>query len=221
MPIPVNESSIERSLLRDDVFHRLRDAIVDGSFEPGEQLRDLELAQWLGVSRTPVREALLRLAEVGLVVARPGRSTVVGDLDVAGVRDAREVVAGMHAVAVRQAVDRLTEADLDEMRAANARFAAAIRAGDLEAAHRADQELHGVPLRVAGNRAIAAVLEQYTPVLRRAENLRYATRAGLRSIEVHDALIERCAAGDALQASVVTYDTWHTLTDEPRSRPEG
>lgn len=221
MPIPADESSIERSLLRDDVFHRLRDAIVDGSFAPGEQLRDVELAQWLGVSRTPVREALLRLGEVGLVVARPGRSTVVSDLDVAGVRDAREVVAGMHAVAVRQAVGRLSEADLDEMRAANARFAAAIRAGDLEAAHQADQELHGVPLRVAGNRAIAAVLEQYTPVLRRAENLRYATRAGLRSIEVHDALIARCAAGDALQASAVTYDTWHTLTDEPRSRDEG
>ena len=51
------------------------DAIVDGTFAPGEQLRDLELAGWLGVSRTPVREALLRLAEAGLVVAEPGRST--------------------------------------------------------------------------------------------------------------------------------------------------
>ena len=81
MPIPQESPVIRRSLLRDDVFGRLRDAIVDGTFAPGEQLRDLELATWLGVSRTPVREALLRLAEAGLVVARPGRSTVVTPLD--------------------------------------------------------------------------------------------------------------------------------------------
>ena len=100
MPIPQESPVVRRSLLRDDVFGRLRDAIVDGTFAPGEQLRDLELASWLGVSRTPVREALLRLAEAGLVVARPGRSTVVSPLDLRAVRDARDVVAAMHEVAV-------------------------------------------------------------------------------------------------------------------------
>ena len=54
MPIPVSNAAIDRSLLRDDVFRRLRDAITDGTLAPGEQLRDLELAAWLGVSRTPV-----------------------------------------------------------------------------------------------------------------------------------------------------------------------
>ena len=63
MPIPMTDgsSALKRGLLRDDVYTRLRDAIVDGTFAPGEQLRDLDLAQWLGVSRTPVREALMRL----------------------------------------------------------------------------------------------------------------------------------------------------------------
>jgi len=55
MPIPAG-APLSRSLLRDDVYVRLRDAIVDGTFTPGEQLRDGDLAQWLGVSRTPVRE---------------------------------------------------------------------------------------------------------------------------------------------------------------------
>ena len=80
MPIPAGVP-LPRSLLRDDVYVRLRDAIVDGRFTPGEQLRDGDLAQWLGVSRTPVREALLRLAQAGLVVAAPGRSTTVSTLD--------------------------------------------------------------------------------------------------------------------------------------------
>src|SRR5918995_4693948 len=68
MPIPaVDSPSLARSLLRDDVYARLRDAIVDGTLLPGERLRDLDLAAWLGVSRTPVREALLRLGQAGLV----------------------------------------------------------------------------------------------------------------------------------------------------------
>lgn len=213
MPIPSAESAITRSLLRDDVFRRLRDGIVDGSFAPGEQLRDGELAAWLGVSRTPVREALLRLADVGLVVTSPGRSTVVSDLDVDRVREVRDVVAGMHAVAVRQAVERLTAADLEEMRAAHDDFAAAVRRGDLDAAHEADRRLHGIPVRVAGNGAVATVLEQYTPVLRRAESVRYVEDGGVRTIQVHADLIDRCAAGDALGASVLTYDTWHSLAD--------
>ena len=77
MPLPVAHAPLARGLLRDDVYRRLREAIVDGTLAPGEQLRDGELATWLGVSRTPVREALLRLQQAGLVTATPGRSTTV------------------------------------------------------------------------------------------------------------------------------------------------
>ena len=77
MPIPSDTARVGRSLLRDDVYSRIRDAIVDGTFAPGEQLKDGELAEWLGVSRTPIREAFLSLASSGLVVSVPGRSTTV------------------------------------------------------------------------------------------------------------------------------------------------
>jgi DNA-binding GntR family transcriptional regulator len=211
MPIPENAPAIDRRLLRDDVYGRLRDAIVDGSLAPGEQLRDGELAAWLGVSRTPVREALLRLAEAGLVVAQPGRSTTVSSLDLRDVRDARDVVAAMHELAVREAVGSLTPADLEGMREANRRFRAAIEQGDVEAAVRADDELHGIPVAVASNRALAAVLDQFTPVLRRAERLRFSSLGGRASLARHDELIRLCAAGDADQAAAVAFDTWHSL----------
>jgi DNA-binding GntR family transcriptional regulator len=211
MPIPENAPAIDRRLLRDDVYGRLRDAIVDGSLAPGEQLRDGELATWLGVSRTPVREALLRLAEAGLVVAQPGRSTTVSSLDLRDVRDARDVVAAMHELAVREAVGSLTPADLEGMREANRRFRAAIEQGDVEAAVRADDELHGIPVAVASNRALAAVLDQFTPVLRRAERLRFSSLGGRASLARHDELIRLCAAGDADQAAAVAFDTWHSL----------
>jgi len=211
MPIPADAPAIDRRLLRDDVYGRLRDAIVDGTFAPGEQLRDLELAEWLGVSRTPVREALLRLAEAGLVVTRPGRSTTVSSLDERAVRDARDVVAAMHEVAVREAVGLLTAADLATMREANRRFGSAIEEGDVDAALRADDELHGVLVAVAANRALTAVLDQFTPVVRRAERLRFSSVDGRASLERHDNLIRLCAAGDAEGAAAVAFDTFHSL----------
>jgi DNA-binding GntR family transcriptional regulator len=211
MPIPLNAPAIDRRLLRDDVYQRLRDAIVDGSLAPGEQLRDAELAAWLGVSRTPVREALLRLAEAGLVIAQPGRSTTVSPLNVRDVREARDVVAAMHELAVREAVGSLTEAHLDAMRQAGDRFRAAIEKGDVEAALRADDELHGIPVTVAANRALTSVLDQFTPVVRRAERLRFSSLGGRTSLARHDDLIRLCAAGDAEQAAAISFDTWRTL----------
>ncbi|HXH81082.1 GntR family transcriptional regulator [Nocardioides sp.] len=210
MPIPLDEPRIDRSLLRDGVYVRLRDAIVEGSLTPGEQLRDLEIADWLGVSRTPVREALLRLGETGLVIARPGRSTVVSQIDVRAVREARDVVAAMHELAVRAAVATLTTRDLDRMRAANDRFRQALAAGDVTAALSADDELHGIPVSVADNTAIAAVLAQFTPVVRRAELLRFATTGGDSAV-LHDQLITHCQDGDTDAAAQVAFDTWHSL----------
>ncbi|GAA0583557.1 GntR family transcriptional regulator [Kribbella sandramycini] len=199
-------------MLRDDVYRRLRDAIVDGSLMPGEQLRDVELAEWLGVSRTPVREALLRLGEAGLVHAQPGRSTTVSALNARDLREACEVVASMHQLAVRAAVGNLTEANLETMRQANDRFRAALDAGDVEAALRADDELHDVPVLVAANRALTTVLEQFSPVVRRAERLRFSSLSGRASIARHDELIRLCAAGDVDGAAEVAFGTWRTLS---------
>lgn len=208
MPIPQQSPGVDRSLLRDDVFRRLRDAIVDGTLEPGEQLRDAELAEWLGVSRTPVREALLRLGASGLVVAKPGRSTTVSTIDAKAVRDARDVVAAMHLLAVQGAA--LDHAHLERMRDANQRFADALDAGDIAAAMDADEAFHRVPVAALGNAAMESVLDQFGPVVRRAERLRF-TEHGRESLERHERLIALLAAGDTAGASDLTFETWHTL----------
>jgi DNA-binding GntR family transcriptional regulator len=213
MPIPADASTFDRSLLRDDVFKRLRDAIVDGTFAPGEQLKDGELAQWLGVSRTPVREALLRLGMSGLVVALPGRSTTVSVIDARAVGEARDVIAAMHESAVREVTGRLSDDDLNAMREANRRFAEAVASGDVDAALDADEELHRIPVTALGNRALETVLDQFDPLVRRAERLRFG-RDGHASVEQHERLIELLAAGDARQAASVAFDIWHSLPAE-------
>ena len=211
MPVPAFAPSASRALLRDDVYRRVRDAIVDGTLAPGEQLRDQELAAWLGVSRTPVREALLRLQQAGLVAALPGRSTTVASMDTRAARDAQKVVASMHELAVREAVGQLTADDLARMRDANSRFATALKAGDADAALEADDELHGIPVAAAGNAALAAVLDQFTPVLRRVERLRFGSLSGRGSVALHARLIDLCEAGERDAAAEVSHETWQAL----------
>jgi DNA-binding GntR family transcriptional regulator len=210
MPIPPDSPAVDRSLLRDDVFRRLRDAIVDGTFQPGEQLKDGEIAQWLGVSRTPVREALLRLGTSGLVESLPGRSTTVSMIDAKAVRDARDVIAAMHALAVRETAGRLSDVQLDAMRAANLRFAEAVASGDVGAALEADDDLHRIPVAALGNRALEEALDHLGPLVRRAERLRF-TGDGQASIALHDELIALLAAGDADGASTAAFDIWRSL----------
>jgi DNA-binding GntR family transcriptional regulator len=67
MPVPQQRDAVDRHLLRDNAYTMLCEAIVDGTLQPGEPLHDEELCGWLGLSRTPLRDALSRLAEDGLV----------------------------------------------------------------------------------------------------------------------------------------------------------
>src|SRR3712207_8400695 len=120
---------VSRVLLRDVALERIRAAIVSGDFEPGAVVKDAELAARLGLSVAPVRAALARLADEGLVEAKPQSHTRVTPLVPGQVHDAAVVVRSMHEVAVREAVPRLTADDLGAMRAANDRFAAALDAG--------------------------------------------------------------------------------------------
>jgi DNA-binding GntR family transcriptional regulator len=222
MPVP-DVVTPPRPLLRDEVRERLRDAIVDGTLAPDEQLRDAELAVWLGVSRTPVREALLELSRSGLVRALPGRSTVVAPLDAASVRDAQAVVAAMHRLAVEGAVGSMTPHDLERMRTANERFGAALRTGDADAALAADADFHAVAIDVCGNTAVRAVIAQYEPVLHRAERLRFASHEGRDSVDRHLRLIGLCTAGDVAGAAELAEQTWRSLTIDPapkHHRPE-
>ncbi|WP_328684084.1 GntR family transcriptional regulator [Streptomyces sp. NBC_00343] len=204
---------VPRTLLRDRAYEAIRDAIVAGDIEPGAVVRDADLAERLGLSRAPVREAFSRLVEEGLLESKPQSYTRVTPVVAAEVRDAAAVVGAMHELVTRVAVPLLRDTDVDVMRAANDRFAAAVAAGDVDAALRADDELHDVPVRVSGNRAAAATIARYTPLIRRLERRRFGEGGSCRSAGLHERLIEACAEGDTDAAVRVTADIWHTLAD--------
>ncbi|PNG19116.1 GntR family transcriptional regulator [Streptomyces cahuitamycinicus] len=202
---------VPRTLLRDRAYEAIRDAIVAGEIEPGALVRDADLAERLGLSRAPVREAFSRLVDEGLLESKPQSYTRVTPLVAADVRDAAAVVGALHELVTRVAVPRLAAAHITEMHAANDRFASAVRTGDVDAALRADDELHDVLVRVSGNRAAAATVARYTPLIRRLERRRFEQGGSCRSAGLHERLIEACAAGDTTEAVLVTAEIWRGL----------
>ncbi|QNP73409.1 GntR family transcriptional regulator [Streptomyces roseirectus] len=204
---------VGRTLLRDRACDAIRDAIVSGEIEPGAIVRDIDLAERLGLSRAPVREAFARLVEEGLLESKPQSYTRVTPVVASEVRDAAAVVGAMHELAVRVAVTRLTPADIATMRAANERFADAVVAGDVDAALLADDELHDVLVRVSGNRAAAKTVARYTPLIRRLERRRFGEGGNCLSAGLHERLIDACEAGDVAGAVRVTAEIWRGLEE--------
>ncbi|GAX50489.1 GntR family transcriptional regulator [Streptomyces olivochromogenes] len=204
---------MRRTLLRDRAYEAIRDAIVAGELAPGAVVRDAGLAELLGLSRAPVREAFSRLVDEGLLESKPQSYTRVTPLVTADVRDAAAVVGAMHELAARAAVPRLEAPHIEVMREANVRFADAVRAGDVDAALTADDELHDVLVRVSGNRAAAATVARYTPLIRRLERRRFGEGGNCRSAGLHDELIDACAERDVAAAVRVTAEIWGALED--------
>lgn len=111
MPIPTSESeSGPRRLLRDVVFDKMLAAIVDGTLEPGERLNDDQLVKWLGVSRTPVREAIAQLHSYGLVEIEANRYTRVAERDESVYAEAAQLLEGLHDLGRKLAADNLDTA---------------------------------------------------------------------------------------------------------------
>lgn len=202
---------LPRTSLREQVYAMLLDAIVSGELAPGLRLRDSELAMELRVSRTPVREALQRLEDEGLVQAFPGALTRVAPLDASDAREAVPVIAALHAVATRTAVPRLTPADLTALRQANAAFAAALAADDTLAALAGDDDLHDLFLRVAGNGELQRTLDRLMPRVRRLELARFRSLQGRASVRQHEAIIAAAEQGEARRAAELVEENWLSL----------
>lgn len=200
--------------LRERVYNVVRDAIVSADLAPGARVRDQELAERLGVSRTPVREALQRLEDEGLIETSPRASTRVAPLDAGAARAAFPVVAVLHALATRHGVPRLRPQDIARMRAANKRLARLIASPDPQRvlqAIQADDDFHAVLLDAAGNREIISALERVMPKVRRLEYAQFGSLAGRKSVQQHEAILAACERGAALEAAALVEENWLSL----------
>jgi DNA-binding GntR family transcriptional regulator len=155
--------------LCDDAYAQLRDWIIDGTLAPGESLRDEALAEALGMSRTPVRDALQRLENEGLVVTSSTRRTSVSPVTLKQARDIYPITKTLEAMALRLALPQMDAAALDAMRTANVALAAALAAGNAATATLADEAVHGALIARCGNDELQALLADLKAKVRRLE----------------------------------------------------
>lgn len=202
---------IPRESLRERVHRVLQAAIVSGELKPLERLRDQEVATQLGVSRTPVREALRRLQDAGLVEAVPGALTRVTPLDSRKAREAFPVAAVLHGLATRLSVGLITQTQLCAMEEANAALWSAIEAGNTPGAIQADDQFHGVMVEVSGNREIMAALERVMPMVRRLEYAQFGSTAGRQSCRQHAEILVALRQGQWQRAATLVEENWLSL----------
>lgn len=137
--------------LRDVVFETLRAAILKGDFKPGERLMEQQLAEKLGVSRTPIREAIRMLEQEGLAVTTPRKGAEVAKMTLKGMEDVLEIRSVLDDLAVRLAADRITEEQLEELRREKDRFEVATASGDVKTLAEADVRFHDIIYEATSN----------------------------------------------------------------------
>ena len=167
--------------LRDVVFKTLRQAILKGELEPGERLMEIQLAERLGVSRTPIREAIRKLELEGLVLMIPRRGAEVAKISEKNLRDVLEVRRSLEELAIDLACQRIQEEELETLREAQKEFAAAEAAGDAMEIAQTDEKFHEIIYSGTGNQKLMQILSNLREQMYRYR-LEYIKDANKRQI---------------------------------------
>lgn len=144
--------------LRDVVFNTLRNAILKGELEPGEKLMEKKLAEKLGVSRTPIREAIRKLELEGLVVMTPRKSAEVARITKEDLTDVLEVRRVLESLAIDLACRNITNEILAELEDNLVRFKAAVKNNDITEIATTDVEFHETIYKSTGNKRLIQIL---------------------------------------------------------------
>ena len=144
--------------LRDIVFNSLRKAILKGELTPGERLMEKQLAEKMGVSRTPIREAIRKLELEGLVIMVPRKGAEVAMITEQDITDVLEVRAALESLAVKMACSRMQQQDVNDMLAVNDAFMGAARRKDVETVIKKDVEFHDTIYKATNNKKLIAMI---------------------------------------------------------------
>lgn len=144
--------------LRDVVFNTLREAILKGELAPGERLMEIQLAERLGVSRTPIREAIRKLELEGLVLMIPRKGAEVAKISEKSLRDVLEVRRSLEELAIELACQRMDEEEIARLGRIQREFAEAIEDGDAMRIAESDEAYHNIIYQGTGNVRLVQIL---------------------------------------------------------------
>ena len=170
--------------LRDVVFNTLRQAILTGELKPGVRLMEIHLANRLGVSRTPIREAIRKLELEGLVTMIPRRGAEVAQITEKSMNDVLEVRRALDALCVELACDRITKEELESLKRACDNFELAVKTKDVKKIAQADVALHDIIVQATGNSRLIQLVNNLSEQM-----YRYRFEY-IKDISQHERLVE-------------------------------
>ena len=199
--------------LRDVVFQTLREAILKGDLKPGERLMELQLASKLGVSRTPIREAIRMLELEGLAVTMPRKGAEVARMTEKDMEDVLQIRKALDELAVGLACDNMTEESLEQIYVALKNFEESTRSRDVKKIAQADVEFHDTIYQAADNPKLVNMLNNLREQMYRyrVEYLKNDT-VYPRLIEEHEKIYEGLKRKD--KETVVEIVSHHVMIQE-------
>lgn len=190
--------TIPRTALHEQVANRLRQMLVESRIAPGAKLNERELSEVLSVSRTPLREAIKMLAAEGLVELLPNRGAIAVELTEDDVRNTFEVMAGLEGQSGELAAQRITDAELAEIKAMQFEMMAAWTRRDLSNYYRLNSLIHSAINAAAKNPVLTAT---YRQVNARLQALRFRSNQDedkwKRAVKDHEKMVEALVARDS------------------------
>jgi DNA-binding GntR family transcriptional regulator len=202
---PVNLESYKP--LRELVLDAIREAIINGTLKPRERLMEIQLAEELGVSRTPIREALRKLELEGFIVMVPRKGAYVADISIKDIADVFEIRAALEALAAGLAAERITDEELEEMERLVAEKAEAITEHDMDRLIRVDTLFHEAIYKASRNQRLTNIINNLREQIQRyrTTSLAYPGRMK-RSLEEHRSIVEAIQSRDTQVAQQVTRE---------------
>lgn len=199
---PSSKAPLTTATLSQQVYAHLRAGILDDTYPPGSPLPEEALAARLNVSRVPVREALRRLSAEGLVIIKPRQGATVTELTAKQFLDAYQVREALEVLAVRLAVPRLSDDDLDRLDALHRAMEIAADVGDATAFFAVNAEFHGFLVEKADNGDLEAIYDSLIDRMRRYRTPSLDLRGGMTtSVHEHAAILDAIRDRDADRAA--------------------
>ncbi|MFP7443650.1 GntR family transcriptional regulator [Bacillus infantis] len=213
MPIPANFASPARVSAKDRAFLQIQEWIIDGTLKPQEKLNDGDLAKALGVSRTPIREALQLLSVQGFVEMFPGVGTQVTTVNPEDINKILPPLGALQALAAELAAPYMDSSTIEKLRSINRSFADSLLRGDTFSALKQDEQLHNLIIEKADNPYITSyVSSMQAHVMRLYYNKTIILKP--RSIDEHEYIIKAFEEKNTHKASDVARTNWLRAIDE-------
>lgn len=201
---------LPRETLADTVYSALRKMIVHAQLPPNSKIVEDQLATALGVSRTPIREALQRLTYDGFIVpGEKGAGAYVAELTVQDIEEVYPLVEYLEALAVVQALPHLSDDDFSRMEDLTEEMARQAEASEVEKLVNADNEFHSILHNRSGNRRLKKIIRELRTQMERFEYLFFSTPEDVKlSLGRHRKLTRILRAGDATKAREALMEQW-------------